>query len=147
MVLHRNIKQALTIAIVSCVACIALAQTPYISEPRVVLKGYDVVAYFTEGKAVKGTPKINFNWDGGRYQFSSEKNKKTFAENPDRYAPQFAGFCTAGMAGGIKYEANPELFAVVDGKLYTFSSREAKEAVMADPDSISRAAKNWQKVK
>ena len=114
---------------------------------RVILKGYDPVAHFTENKAVKGASENSFDWDEGRYLFSSGNNKQTFSQNPDRYAPQFAGFCTAGIAKGKKSEANPEVFMVVDGKLYTFSSVKAKEAAQADPTLFERAAKNWQEKK
>jgi len=126
------------------VACVSWAQAPVISEPRLILKGYDPVAYFTDNKAVKGTPAVSFEWDEGRYQFASDANKKSFASSPDQYAPQFAGFCTAGLAKGMKEEANPELFIIVNGKLYTFSSPKARDAALADPELFNRAAKNWQ---
>jgi YHS domain-containing protein len=143
----RKHLRALVATILVFSACGIEAQTPPSSEPRVVLKGYDPVAYFTDSKPVKGTPSINYDWDEGRYQFSNARNKQTFASNPDRYAPQFAGFCTAGMAKGIKAEANPEIFMVVDGKLYTFSSLKARDAAQADPMLFARAAKNWQEKK
>ena len=122
----------------------SLAQTPTRSEPRVVLQGYDSVSYFSDNKAVKGTPTISYDWDEGRYQFSSAKNRQAFSENPDRFAPQFGGFCTAGMAKGVKAEANPEFFTVVNGKLYTFSSLKARDAALADPDLFAQAEKNWK---
>ena len=122
------------------------AETPPVST-RLILKGHDPVAYFTENKPVKGATEINYDWDDGRYLFSNAKNKQSFAANPDRYAPQFAGFCTAGVSRGMKAEANPELFMIVDGKLYTFSTAKARDAAQADPTMFSRAAKNWQEKK
>ena len=118
------------------------------AEPmRVVLKGHDPVAYFTDKRPVKGTPNIKYDWDEGRYLFSNAKHREMFASNPDRYAPQFNGFCTAGMSKGKRFEANPEIWMIVDGKLYTFASPKAKEMAQADPGVFVRAAKNWQEKK
>ena len=146
MIYMRNCLRCFVLAIAAnaLIAGMSLAQTPTRPEPRVVLHGYDSVAYFSDNKAVKGTPTISYDWDEGRYQFSSAKNKQAFSENPDRYAPQFGGFCTAGMAKGVKAEANPEFFTVVNGKLYTFSSLKARDAASADPDMFARAEKNWK---
>lgn len=123
-------------------ASAALAQSPHAA--RVVLKGYDPVAYFTENRAVRGAPDISADFDGGRYLFSKAQNRQVFTRDPDRYAPQFAGFCTAGLAKGMKAEANPEIFIVANGKLYTFSSMKAKQAALADPGLIARAENHWR---
>ena len=124
----------------------SLAQTPA-RGTRVVLKGYDPVAYFTDSKARKGLEDISFDFDEARYLFSSAKNRDVFSKNPDQYMPQFPGFCTGGLANGMKAEANPEIFMIVNGKLYTFASQRAKDAVQADPTSIARAEKNWREKK
>lgn len=115
---------------------------------RVVIKGYDPVAYFTDKLPAMGTPKIKYDWDEGRYLFTNAKHQEMFSSNPDRYAPQFGGFCTAGMSKGKKMEANPELWMIVDGKLYVFASPKAKE--IAENDSagmIALAKKNWPEKK
>ena len=147
MISLRKLSQFLTMFIFGAVAGVSWAQSPAASEPRMILKGYDPVAYFTDNKAIRGTPGINVDWDEGRYQFASDKNKKIFASNPDLYAPQFAGFCTGGMTKGMKAEANPELFIVANGKLFTFSLTKARDAALADPELFNRAAKNWQSKK
>ena len=147
MISLRKLSQFLTMFIFGAVAGVSWAQSPAASEPRLIIKGYDPVAYFTDNKAVKGTPAVSFEWDEGRYQFASDTNKKTFASNPDQYAPQFAGFCTGGVSKGMKAEANPELFIVANGKLFMFSSAKARDAALADPELFNRAAKNWQSKK
>jgi len=78
------------------------------------------VAYFTDGKAVKGDPAIAFEWDEGRYHFASQKNRDLFAAEPDRYAPRFGGYCTGSMAGGKEQpnEGDGRAWKIVDGKLY-----------------------------
>lgn len=110
---------------------------------RVVIKGYDPVAYFSDKRPVKGTPEIKYDWDDGRYLFANARHREMFAANPDRYAPQFGGYCTVGTSKGRKAEANPEMWMVVDGKLYVFASSKAKEIAEKDfAGTIALAKKN-----
>jgi YHS domain-containing protein len=110
-----------------------------LAQPKVAIKGYDPVAYFTEGKPVKGDPAISHEWDEVRYLFANARNRATFAAAPDKYAPQFAGLCATGLAFGQKVEADPQAWKIVDGKLYLFSSIPAKEVVDKDPGVLVRA--------
>ena len=114
---------------------------------HVVLKGYDPVAYFTDGKPMKGAANINYDFDDGRYQFSSAGHRTTFAANPDRYSPQFDGLCATGLAMGMKAEADPSVWKIVDGKLYVFSSLKALEMAEKDPAVLERSRKAWQERK
>ena len=100
---------------------------------RVVLKGHDPVAYFTEGRPVKGSPEIKFDWDGERYLFSNAGNRKKFAANPERYAPQFGGYCTGTMARGARAEADPQSWIIADGRLFLFGQVKFKEMAEKDP--------------
>lgn len=106
---------------------------------RVVLKGHDPVAYFTERKPVKGNPGISYDWDGERYLFANAGNRARFAANPEQYAPQFGGYCTGTMARGGRSEADPEAFIIADGKLYLFAQMKFKE--IAEKDSTWFAGK------
>jgi YHS domain-containing protein len=115
--------------------------------PHVALKGYDPVAYFTEKRPVKGANERGFDFDGSRYLFSSDKNRATFAADPDRYAPRFGANCTAGLAAGKKVEADPAHWAIVDGKLYVFVSAAAVAKAKNDPNVIPKAEANWSKRK
>lgn len=113
-------------------------------EPRVVLKGYDAVAYFTEQKPVKGTPEYRQDFDGARYHFSSARHRDAFAADPDRYAPQFAGLCAAALSMGNTYEADPTAWKIVDGKLYVFRSQKGLEMAEKDPTILARSRENWR---
>jgi len=113
--------------------------------PHVVLKGYDPVAYFTDGKPVKGAPEISYDFDDGRYHFSSAAHRTTFASSPDKYSPQFDGLCATGLSMGMRAEADPSVWKIVDGKLYVFSSPKARD--MADKAMIERSHKAWQERK
>lgn len=107
--------------------------------PLIGIKGYDPVSYFTENRPVKGAPAHHYDFDETRYHFSSPKNRSLFADNPARYEPQFGGLCATGIAFGKKSESDPTQWAVVDGKLYVFSSLEAKEMAVKDPALLRRA--------
>ncbi len=131
-------------ALWSGIQAVANAQAP--AAPT-ALKGYDPVAYFTEGKPVKGASGNSVDFDDARYLFSSAKNKSTFVADPEKYLPQFAGLCSGGMVKGMKVESNPEIWSVVNGKLYLFSSLRARESVQANPENIPQAHKNWANLK
>ena len=123
----------------ACLSSALLAQSPPVS-----LKGHDPVAYFTDGRPVKGSPGINYDFDEARYLFSSQKNRQAFAANPERYTPQFAGLCATGMSLGMKAEADPAVFRIIDGKLYVFSSTGARDKAVADPSLLVKSEHNWR---
>jgi hypothetical protein len=84
------------------------------------IKGYDPVAYFTDGKPERGLPEIEFDWDERRYRFSRTEHRDLFKADPVRYAPQFADFCAMALTRGEVDEANPEYWLISEGKLYIF---------------------------
>lgn len=116
---------------------------------RVVLKGYDPVAYFTANKPVKGDPKYAYEWDEGRYHFANAKHRDMFAGDPEKYAPQFGGYCTGSMSRGVRNEGDPEGWTIKDGKLYVFGNGAKGKAVAESdptylPSRLDSARKNWQ---
>jgi len=92
---------------------------------RVAIKGYDTVAYFTDGKATKGSSSYEYVWDDAKWQFASPAHRDLFMADPDRYAPQFGGFCAGAIVNGVLVPANPESWAIVDGKLYMVAGPQA----------------------
>ncbi|MBN8826875.1 MULTISPECIES: YHS domain-containing (seleno)protein [unclassified Spirosoma] len=90
-------------------------------ENGLAIQGYDPVAYFTQNKAVKGTAANLFTYKNVTYRFASAANLKTFQSNPDKYEPQYGGWCAYAMgATGEKVEIDPETYKILDGKLYLF---------------------------
>ena len=139
-------------------ACVFLASFAVAEDKvRLVLKGYDPVAYFTDGKPVQGDPKISYEWDEGRYYFADAKHRDMFAADPERYAPQFSGYCTGSMSRGVRNEGNPLAWVVVDGRLFVFGAKDAeqaekyRQAALGDPAAfkvkVAAAAKNWSAAK
>lgn len=116
--------------------------------PRLILKGYDPVAYFTEGRPVQGNAKFQHDWDGGRYHFSSSANRDKFVTDPDRYAPQFGGYCTGSMSRNVRAEGGPEGWIISDGKLYVFGEAKWRDVALKDPQylavRIPKATEHWK---
>src|SRR5689334_1535984 len=112
----------------------------------VAILGYDTVAYFTDGHPVKGSPDFEYAWQDARWRFASAEHRTVFASNPERYAPQFGGFCTGGMGLGVLAPIiDPEAWVIVDGRLYFHHDKEARDETAADPQaSIAAAAEQWQ---
>jgi YHS domain-containing protein len=151
--------QACLVAWVALSFGAAFAQSGAPSPVRVALKGYDPVAYFTEGKPVKGSATLAHDFDEARYYFSSPKHRDLFAGNPDRYAPRFGGYCTGSMSRGVKNEGDPEIWVIEDGRLYVFGSGKGDEEgkakgragvakLKADPKQLADLARrNWEGMK
>jgi len=115
---------------------------------RVAIKGYDTVAYFTENRAIKGITDYSYIWNEANWHFSTPDNRDLFAQNPERYAPQFGGHCANGMSKGKVVAADPEQWTIVDGKLYMNYNRNARDAWRINKTTmIEEAEKNWAKMK
>lgn len=82
------------------------------------VNGFDTVAFFTDGKPVNGSPFIAADYQGATYYFATEAHKKLFVENPQKYAPQFGGYCAFGVALGKLFPVDISTWQVRDGKLY-----------------------------
>lgn len=114
---------------------------------RVALKGYDTVAYFTEGRPMLGDARFEMEWDGAIYRFATAEHLALFKANPDRYLPQYESWCTASMARGVKVAGDPENWLIVDGQLYLFGKPIGPGLMKADPVAMKgRADTNWSRL-
>lgn len=108
------------------------------------IKGYDTVAYFTENKPVKGSSKFEYSWKGANWHFSSQENLDLFKANPEKYAPQYGGWCAYAVAQNTTASIEPDLFTIVDDKLYLNYSNKINKKWLANRDEyIIDADKNW----
>jgi hypothetical protein len=111
---------------------------------HVAIQGYDTVAYFADGKAVKGSSQFEYVWGDAKWQFASAAHRDLFAADPERYAPQYGGFCANAMENGELSIANPTTWTIVDGKLYMFAGKKliggwyAADTALADQRWRSR---------
>jgi YHS domain-containing protein len=103
---------------------------------RTALWGYDPVSYFTAGHPEAGSDEFTFGFDDATYWFASEEHRKMFAADPERYAPQFKGYCALSVAKGLKVEVDPEAWAIWNGKLYVFGTKDGLSDFKANPGAI-----------
>lgn len=137
-------------SVLAWLACLALAPAANAAGPEPMIRGYDPVAYFSEGKAVKGSPRYWHDFDEGRYYFANAANRDRFAADPDHYAPRFGGLCTGSLQSNKFNPGDPEHWAIVDGRLYLVGlgkgeegARNALLKIKSDPSAIATARKNW----
>ena len=112
----------------------------------VAVAGYDPVSYFS-GTPLVGKPEISTTWNGVEWRFSSEENKAAFTAAPEKYAPQYGGYCAFAVSKGATAKGDPEAWTVTDGKLYLNFSKGVREQWQTDiPGNVSAANSNWPKV-
>ncbi|MEM7464913.1 MAG: YHS domain-containing (seleno)protein [Pseudomonadota bacterium] len=111
------------------------------------IRGYDPVAYFTDKKPTPGSFAITVVHNDATYRFANEENKKKFMENPEAYLPQYGGYCAFGLAQGVKVDADPELWTVVDDKLYLNLAPPVQKRWESDiPGFIKGADTKWSEL-
>jgi YHS domain-containing protein len=112
------------------------------------LHGYDPVAYFTVGRPTAGSEQFEATYDGVRYRFSSAANRDAFTKEPAKYVPAYGGFCAMGASLGKKFDGDPNLWRIVDGKLYVNVNEDADKRWKEDiPGNISKGNQNWPEIK
>jgi enamine deaminase RidA (YjgF/YER057c/UK114 family) len=129
----------------------ALVPTAQSEEPKLSISGYDPVAYFTDGKPVQGKSEFEYLWHKLRWRFANGAHRELFVKDPDRYTPQYDGYCAMGVSAGEaghKDTVDPEAWTIVDGKLYLTHMSQAMDAWRESPaEFIKRADANWAAVK
>jgi phosphohistidine phosphatase SixA/YHS domain-containing protein len=125
-----------------------------INEKGVAIQGYDVVAYFSEGKAMKGTFYNASIYQGITYYFVSKKNLNQFMISPEKYLPQYGGWCAYQMSvfeSNPKQDIDPSSFKIIDGKLYLFGKNEESGLELWNKTpydyNIERANVAWEMLK
>ena len=108
------------------------------------IEGYDPVAYFEEGKPVEGDSDYSYEWLGATWYFSSAENRDLFAADPEKYAPQYGGYCAWAVSQGYTAKIDPQAWSVVDDKLYLNYSLDVQKQWSHDvPGNITKADANW----
>ncbi len=137
----------LALALAAALPGVAMAAKPPVyTAPfsQVAAGGYDVVAYFTVGRPVKGDAKFVTQWKGVTWQFSSAGNLAKFKANPAAYAPQYGGYCAWAAANGYTAKGDPLQWKIVGGKLYLNYNAEIQSRWVKDiPGFIRKGDANW----
>lgn len=120
-------------------------------EKNVAIQGYDPVAYFKQGKAVKGKKEITTSHEGVVYYFSMPVNKEYFLKNPSKFEPQYGGWCAFAMGdSNEKVSVNPETFKISNGKLYLFYNAFFNNTLKSwnknESGLMMKADANWNKI-
>lgn len=114
---------------------------------KLALGGYDTVAYFTEGQPVKGDARWHWTYQGAEWRFASEAHLQRFQAQPERYAPQFGGYCAWAVAQGYTASGDPLQWRIVDERLYINYDAEVQRKWLTDiPGFIQKARQNWPAV-
>lgn len=143
----KKIIGILLIAFISSTATFAQQSEIFIVNGKAI-RGYDVVAFFTASTPVKGEEQYAYVWKDATWLFSSVENRELFKNNPEKYTPQYGGYCAYGMSGGYKAPTVIEAWKIVDQKLYFNYSLKVQEMWNKDiPGYIQKADGNWQKVR
>ncbi len=104
------------------------------------INGYDTVAYFTAGKPVKGQDALATEWMGAKWKFSTQAHLDLFKANPEKYAPQYGGYCAYGVVHDNLVKVEPDQFTVRDGKLYLNFDADIQAKWLKDPAGFIKVA-------
>lgn len=111
------------------------------------IDGTDPISYFTEGRPIEGSSDITHEWNGATWRFTSVENRDRFAASPEKFAPQYGGYCAWAVSRGYTASTDPEAWKIVDGKLYlNYSKSVQKQWEQNVPGNIAAANQNWPSV-
>ena len=128
-------------------------QANNIDNSNIALEGYSPVSYLDLNLAQRGQKQFKSEYQNIIYYFTSIEQKETFDRNPERYLPQYGGYCAFGTYAGAKFRVDPNKFITKDGKYYLFLNNvelDAQQLWMSEKDHnrlVAKADKNWMKLK
>lgn len=141
------------IALAAFASTVALAASPSqkylvnVGEDRVILDGYDPVALVSDGKLVRGKSAIATSHQGAIYRFASQENKQRFDKNPEKYRPQFGGYCAMSVTMGKLMPGDVHTWSIVDGRLVVQLNEKAAAMWKKNPEGhLKKADQNWPKL-
>lgn len=139
----------LTLMTVAFTSPVVFAGSPISgAKDGVAIQGFDTVAYFTEGQAVKGTVQFAHEWSGTVWFFSTAENRALFAAKPEKYAPQYGGHCALSVATGKDAKGSGEAWSMKQGALYLNANKEVQARWMRDiSGNIAKADQQWPGLK
>src|ERR1041385_4266792 len=143
----KNIVVALFAFALSCTAAHAQKSEVYVKKGYAA-NGYDVVAYFTQKQPVEGKKTFLYQWHDAYWLFSTKENLEAFSKDPEKYAPQFGGYCAYGVSQGHKAPTQPDAWTIINEKLYLNYDTGVRKLWQKDIDgNIEKGKVNWQQIK
>jgi len=150
-----TLKTLIAAAALTLIPAIAVAPTAHAEKApvytglfnNVAVEGHDSVAYFTEGRPVKGERAFSTEYNGATFRFASQANLDTFLADPVKYAPQYGGYCAWAISQGYTAKGDADHWSIVDGKLYLNFNQSVQDTWEEDiPGFIALADSNWPMV-
>lgn len=119
---------------------------PANNDSGLMVKGYDVVAYFNDGRAIKGDTGKGLKWNNGIWYFSSDANKLMFKTFPEKFIPRYGGYCASAIASGFTADIDPVIWHIDNGKLYLFYDEAAKADFVTSINNgiVEKADARWR---
>lgn len=112
------------------------------------IKGYDPVAFFTDAKPVMGADSLTYSWNGATWWFATREHLERFKADPEKFAPQYGGYCAYGTSQGHKAPSEVDTWTVLNDKLYFNYNQKVKAMWVKDePGFIQKADKQWPDLK
>jgi hypothetical protein len=144
----RGFRLAVVAAAATLLMGVAAQETPAVrlnaDRSGLMVDGYDVVAYFTDGRPTKGTPEFEREWHGVKWRFASAANRDAFAASPEKFAPAYGGFCAYAVSRNYTADTDPQAWEIVDGRLILNYSLQVRSLFQRDtPGNIRKADANW----
>lgn len=124
-----------------------VAKGATLAGPGLAVRGYDVVAYFKEGRPTLGSDQYAVAYQGGTYRFASQENLDAFQAEPAKFAPAFGGFCAYGAVLGKKFDGDPLLWKIADGRLFLNLNPDIQKKWSEDvAGNVGKADENWRQI-
>lgn len=137
----RRLTKQITLPVI---ALLVMSSIDSVAATEPALRGYDPVAYFSQGKAVKGADSLSITWMGKVWHFAERANLAKFRASPEKYAPQYGAFCAYAVSQGYTAPVDPEAWAIVDGRLFlNYSKAVQKKWEARRTEYIAAADRNW----
>ncbi|GLP95567.1 YHS domain-containing (seleno)protein [Paraferrimonas sedimenticola] len=125
-------------------ACTSLGDEPVFTEEGVANRGYDVVAYFTDGEPTLGDAAFTSQYQGVQWRFANAQHKAMFDAEPAKYAPEYGGYCAYAMSRGFVVSTDPQAWEIYNDKLYLNYSLGVRETWRKDKEGyVEKADANW----
>lgn len=147
--MRQFLKSAFLVVLFAGLVTPALAGDQIYTSWGKAIRGYDPVAYFTEGKPVEGDSDYTHSWMDAKWYFASAANRDVFAANPGKYAPQYGGYCAWAVSQNYTASIDPEAWKIVDGKLYLNYSKDVQQQWIAGgvEKLIAQGDRNWPAIR
>jgi YHS domain-containing protein len=139
-------RHILTSALFAPIFLLAADRVDPVNHDRkgIAIRGYDPVAYFLDGRPVRGNAQFTHAWNGATWQFASAAHREAFAKEPAKFAPQFGGYCSWAVSENYTAEIDPEAWRIIEGRLYLNYSKSIQEKWAAEVERrIAAGQKNW----